>query len=702
MQDTVRIVAIMVLAMATSFAQSSEEWRVVGDMLIPRQQFEAVKLGPTSILVMGGAATAGPMAACEVISIKPFATRPVASMRVPRASFASVAMPDGSIVVLSGWTGSGYACTPIVERYDPTTERWTTLGELQQERFQHVAERLDAHRILVIGGRIGNANVLRSCEVFDVRSGTSTPAAPFPFGTSIGRVARLSDGSVIAFGGRAGGPGSVREETMYRYDAVLNSWRLYGSMKQETYVPSVCVTRADKIVISGGSLAERDNGTFDAIATVQVASAGRVAEQIGDLRDAKILHDVVELRDGRLMAIGGQLSANVPTATCDYIDLANASIVPAPSLNVARSWLRCFVLGSPTDPLSTHVLAIGGLARTGATAVVEELVFGCSNGSSSMLERSRHVMMGGAVQKGDVLQLTPADTFARGAVWSRDKIDLRAPFTSMFAFRVSEGDDRGEKEEVPSEPGADGVVFVIQNQGDNVIGNYGRGIGYDGIKRSVAIEIDTYHNGTINDPNGNHMAIQSKGRGENTSTHGTGATLAFSSAMPVIKGDGTTYYCFIQYQQGRLDAYLNTEPSFRAPVVSKYVDLDSLIGLDPDGKAWVGITSGTGRSFERHDIVLWEVNGCSTDSPVSVSEDAITTGRPDVGFRIVGNDVHVDMASVATGRIDVLDAQGAVVWTTSVTSSINALPASTLASGWYFVRVTTTQGSSMQPWVLVR
>ncbi|NYC32247.1 hypothetical protein B0H42_004878 [Clostridium saccharobutylicum] len=43
-------------------------------------------------------------------------------------------------------------------------------------------------------------------------------------------------------------------------------------------------------------------------------------------------------------------------------------------------------------------------------------------------------------------------------------------------------------------PGADGIVFVINNN-TNGLGTEGAGIGYQGITNSIGIEFDTYDNG---------------------------------------------------------------------------------------------------------------------------------------------------------------------------------------------------------------
>ncbi|AEH24210.1 lectin-like domain-containing protein [Pyrococcus yayanosii] len=75
--------------------------------------------------------------------------------------------------------------------------------------------------------------------------------------------------------------------------------------------------------------------------------------------------------------------------------------------------------------------------------------------------------------------LTPNEAFKAGAIWNKDSLDLRQPFSMIF--RVYLGDHNG----------GDGLVFVLQSQSKNALGMPGRGLGYLGIAPSVAIKIDT-------------------------------------------------------------------------------------------------------------------------------------------------------------------------------------------------------------------
>ncbi len=64
------------------------------------------------------------------------------------------------------------------------------------------------------------------------------------------------------------------------------------------------------------------------------------------------------------------------------------------------------------------------------------------------------------------------------------------------------------------------LAFVIQNDRVDTIGKGGLGLGYDGIKKSIAVEFDTYFYPESTDPYENHISIHARGwRDPNSSNH---------------------------------------------------------------------------------------------------------------------------------------------------------------------------------------
>jgi hypothetical protein len=80
-------------------------------------------------------------------------------------------------------------------------------------------------------------------------------------------------------------------------------------------------------------------------------------------------------------------------------------------------------------------------------------------------------------------RLTDAGQNEAGTVFSNTKVNI-TNFSTTFTFRFSEG----------SVPRADGITFIIQGNSPQALGSIGGGLGYGGIRNSLAIKFDLYNN----------------------------------------------------------------------------------------------------------------------------------------------------------------------------------------------------------------
>lgn len=94
------------------------------------------------------------------------------------------------------------------------------------------------------------------------------------------------------------------------------------------------------------------------------------------------------------------------------------------------------------------------------------------------------------------VRLTSDVYSAAGSAWRTEKIDLRRHFDMSFDVYVGKRDAEG----------ADGLMFVLQNQGSTALGGAGSGLGWWVITPSVGVELDTWNNGDGDLP-ADHLAI---------------------------------------------------------------------------------------------------------------------------------------------------------------------------------------------------
>lgn len=200
---------------------------------------------------------------------------------------------------------------------------------------------------------------------------------------------------------------------------------------------------------------------------------------------------------------------------------------------------------------------------------------------------------GSAAQVGNVLRLTPA-TFNQGGsafTTAPNPLGNLNSFSTYFQFRITENGTFGDGDG----PGADGLVFVIQTQANNV-GGSGGFIGYGGISPSVGIEFDTYNNGGgLGDPDGNHVGTDFNGNIASTMV----------TSEPTRFNNGQIWNAWVDYN-GATDALearwslSSVRPG--AAQLATTVDLVTLLGQDT---AFLGFTSGTGSGYGNHDILSW-------------------------------------------------------------------------------------------------
>jgi phage baseplate assembly protein gpV len=148
---------------ALLYDPQANTWTVTGPMISPRIWAQSVRLQDGRVLVAGGM-TLEEMpanklsASAEIFDPATSAWTAAAAMMQPRYSHFLVLLPDGQVLALGGardwaccWTSSSFVRE--IERYDPVTDKWRTVGELPQPRADAAATLLSDGRVWLTGGR---------------------------------------------------------------------------------------------------------------------------------------------------------------------------------------------------------------------------------------------------------------------------------------------------------------------------------------------------------------------------------------------------------------------------------------------------------------------------------------------------------------------------------------------------------------------
>lgn len=197
------------------------------------------------------------------------------------------------------------------------------------------------------------------------------------------------------------------------------------------------------------------------------------------------------------------------------------------------------------------------------------------------------------VQDGKLFLCMKGSVDCANAAWFDEKVRLADGFFLEIWYGLHPG----------AEVGADGIAFVIYGGDTPPIGAPGNGLGYHGIPQSLAFEVDTFD--PITWQNIGEFALHSCG----TAPNSTGPECELWS----LDEPSDAHYWF-PYGQIRLwwdpgatviDLVIADDVSYDRMSLGN-VDMADI--LDADGKAWVGITSGTGMLSQNHVIFEWTMS----------------------------------------------------------------------------------------------
>ena len=301
------VTATATTASSETFDPASETWASVGDLITPRSRHTATLLLDNRVLVAGGRFRNASLASTEICDPASGVWSASAQMQAPRDNHSATLLADGRVLVTGGVSG-GDAGGPVeksAEIFDPATNTWTVADHMSIARYNHQATLLPDGRVLVTGGfNISIFHIpIRDAEIYDpaadrwvqvpnmatprathlafpladgrvlVAGGwtqppnaitltattdiydpatnrlTSAPGLPDARGTLVNQAVLLSNGDVLAAGGRLD---SGSTATVDRYIAAVGTWTRTGTMNVPRAAATAVVLADGRVLIAGG------------------------------------------------------------------------------------------------------------------------------------------------------------------------------------------------------------------------------------------------------------------------------------------------------------------------------------------------------------------------------------------------------------------------------------------------------------------
>ncbi|PHR64112.1 CshA/CshB family fibrillar adhesin-related protein [Alcanivorax sp.] len=253
-------------------------------------------------------------------------------------------------------------------------------------------------------------------------------------------------------------------------------------------------------------------------------------------------------------------------------------------------------LGSASDDRMEFTVPEGGGEWADMNFGDERLPNMCHPQSMSM-QLGGHASRNGS--NGEIT-LTPEAGSRRGYAWSESQISLLSDFT--LEFNVYLGTRNGD--------GADGIVFAFQDDpaGNAAVGEFGGALGVGGLSPAVAVEFDTWNNGSnFNDIGNDHTMIYNPaGYGENSADgHQYSPTYDLGNIE-----DGNWHSVQLTWTASTNTLAYSFDGN---PVTTTAVDfVNDAFGGDPN--VYFGFTAATGGSYNEQKV-------CITDAPPQVQSD---------------------------------------------------------------------------------
>jgi len=174
----------------------------IGDLNVDRNGHAAVLLSDGKVLLCGGGQTTTPgysigLNSAELYDPASDSFTLIGNMNQVRVGHEATLLSDGKVLV------TGRTADSTTEIYDPSLGTFSATGNMSFTRYYHTATRLPDGSVLVAGGFNGTTQ-LNSAELFDPSTGVFTTVGNLATARMEHTAALLSNGEVLVAGGNPG------------------------------------------------------------------------------------------------------------------------------------------------------------------------------------------------------------------------------------------------------------------------------------------------------------------------------------------------------------------------------------------------------------------------------------------------------------------------------------------------------------------
>jgi WD40 repeat protein len=274
-------------------------------MNVPRAAHTATLLSNGKVLIAGGFRQEGTseisIASAELYDPITNTFIPLADLNEARNGHTATLLPDGQVLIVGGWGLSGRI--PTAELYDPQTGKFSYTASLAAPRAGMTATLLPNGKVLIAGGESARNTPQLAAEIYDPASNTFAQTGPLNSGRFAHTATLLAEGSVLLIGGTSGGNTVLASAELY--NPATGKFTLTGSLNAVRYKHAAVLLPSGNVLVMGGSDQNDWQGKYASaeMYNVQTGSFTKIAplnRERFKLADAAVL-----LANGNVLIGGG-------------------------------------------------------------------------------------------------------------------------------------------------------------------------------------------------------------------------------------------------------------------------------------------------------------------------------------------------------------------------------------------------------------
>lgn len=319
------------IAPAELWDPRTRTFSAAGELIEPRVKHTATLLADGRVLIVGGVrredgeggARWVELASAEIWDPRSRTFSAASPLAQARAEHTATLLADGYVLIAGGASGSGRGVAST-ELWDPARAEFVDGQSMKTPRSGHTATLVADGRVLVTGGsRSTNASPLSSTELWDPATGEFIDGGSMSESRQHAAATLLADGRVLIIGG---GPDAVSmRQSAEVWDPVTSEFTLVGEYGVGGWGrrPAYTAALPDGRVFVFGQL-----GSIE-----QWHPESRAFAVIAELPEVRTAHSATALTSGRVLIVGGMVSATMYSETTASAVLFDPDVPPDPSLS---------------------------------------------------------------------------------------------------------------------------------------------------------------------------------------------------------------------------------------------------------------------------------------------------------------------------------------------------------------------------------